>query len=195
MKLTRKKVGLGLAGALIALFLLTIGMTSGTLSGLQTEKNQDKITHDNVISLQVKRADGTVEPPIYTKNTVTNIGLNQTLDQMFGLSTQDGQNTAFDLKYLAVESAGAVAATDTSCTDVSIGGTSRGTGSVVWNGTTGCARASYTWTASATHSTIDTGCIYYNATGNTLYAGGAFSSSVNLESGDQLTLNYTICYA
>jgi hypothetical protein len=142
---------------------------------------------------EIKRKDGSHFISELKPNLITNIGLNHTIDMLAGLNTQTGQSVDFDVKYMEVESNGAVSKTDVNCAGVAIGGITRGTGSVVYNGTTGCFRVSFKWVASDVHTNITHGCVYYNATGDTLFMAGEFSPYAYLGAGDEFTYNHTLC--
>jgi len=131
-----------------------------------------------------------------THNIVTNGGQDFTQNKLF--NSGYGSNTQF-AEYIALSTDGTSPAyTDTTCpSEITTGGLERA--QATYSGGTPSsgdvtARISHTFTASASFTNVQKGCTFTLSAAGTLFAENTFAS-VNLNSGDTLTINWDYTYS
>lgn len=130
-------------------------------------------------------------PDSYCKhNTITNIGKNATRLYL----SVDGTHSAFDV--LALSNTSGVTADSYNFTTELTGGLARGAATVTNNPSTGNWSIVKTFTADATFMSVNTTGVFNDtAAGKGAMLAGGYFTAVNLNSGDTLTINYTLALA
>jgi hypothetical protein len=144
-----------------------------------------------LICAQLTKADGSVQNLGCNHNAITNLGKNFTRDAVSGL----GVAPLNGVKYLELSTdGGAPAATDTACpTPVTTGNLAIAVGTVAVIAPSGNYSVTKTWTANAAVNGITKVCLGNDTatpSTNSLFASGLLGQTVNMGSGDQLTINY-----
>lgn len=184
----RKPLTSALALLCVAIVAFSLGAYVGpaaspgagfTVAGYVTVSHYRDVDGDGVLELIFTETNS---------NLITNAGKDFIADQLG--STTPGTNGA---NYIALSSdATAPAATDTSLTgEITSGGLERAQGTYAHTAGTNTYTVTHTFTATASHTDVQKSGLFTAATGGVMMAENTFSA-VNLLSGDQLQIEWTI---
>lgn len=183
-------IGSGLTIAVLSVMLIFGSpMFNGIISNEMSVSESP--TWTGTVCPTIERLDGSIEELECTTNLLTNLGANFTAETISG---QDITGAAPGTDYaehisLTLDAGGADATWLVLPTEIAAGGLERATGTLSTNsqGNYSCWKQ---FTASATHTAVHTAGINWNVTSaaNSLVAANDLSSTVNLESGDKLTM-------
>jgi len=183
--------GLSFAILLVAsvlLFSFGVLPLNQNVNSIESNENTFWNAYDCVY---ITRVDGSIEDLGCKHNLVTTVGLNHIRNELFN-SMNSSDVTYIGLCNATAGCTGADAGDTTLDNEFASAGLERGAGTVGIGGT-GNASVWYTFTASETVSTNQTGLFNASSSG-TLIAENTFTLA-NLESGDQLTINKTVSFA
>jgi len=119
-------------------------------------------------------------------NTITNLGKNHTAKVLAGITTT---NIPVNVLALSTDTTSPTGSETTCPSEITGNGLASATGTTAMVGT-GNYSISHTWTATGTQTGISKVCV--KTAGGDLFATALLSTSVNLESGDNLTVTYYI---
>lgn len=174
----------------IAIALLALGLVANAVASLQMANKGGTPTDSfnwNGLICACKNSNGVCYEGLAgancNHNVITNVGKDAIEDRMF--------NNGTSFNYLAVGNGTVPAVADTTLNnEIATGGLSRAVGTYYSNGVGNWSLVK-TYTASATLVSVNSTAIFNLSSGGTMLAGGTFSNT-NLNSGDTLTVNYTI---
>ena len=184
---TNKRGILMMSAPAVAAVLMAAMLVGATIPNA-TDKFSESLGATGYVVISVVR-DGNEIYHYEDHNLITNAGRNF-IAQELGDSANAGTAAA---EYIAVSTnVDAPAATDTTLTgEIASGGLERAQGTFAHVADTDSWTISNTFTASAGHTAVQKAGLFTAASSGTMMAENTFSS-VNLASGDQLTITWTI---
>lgn len=175
----------------VAVLLIVASFGAGVLmkgahTPMQTMAVGETATYKAVVNIVAWHPDGTVFFNETGENLIVNTGLDFIKQQIAGTVTT---NKAI---YIALSTDGtSPSASWTSIpNEISTGGLTRAAGTYTSTGT-GAWTVSKTFTATSSFTGVQLTGLYYQSSGNTLFAAKQFSS-VNLANGDQIQITWSI---
>jgi len=180
----------------IIAIVLSVMLVFGTPMLIKNNQSfSDSPTWKATVCPTIERADGRIEKLECTTNLLVDQGKNFTAELISGLDfTSATPGTDFAKHISLSNNTGSPASSWTVLPDeITTNGLDRKTGTCAINGV-GNFSCWYQFEATGTQSGIHLAGLNWNATdgANTLVAANALSSDVNLESGDKLTINWTV---
>jgi len=180
----------------IIAIVLSVMLVFGTPMLIKNNQSfSDSPTWKATVCPTIERADGRIEKLECTTNLLVDQGKNFTAELISGLdftSATPGTDFAKHIS-LSSDSSSPNASWTVLPNEITTNGLDRHTGTCAINGV-GNFSCWYQFEATGTQSGIHLAGLNWNATdgANTLVAANALSSDVNLESGDKLTINWTV---
>ena len=197
--MVKKYAGYGIIATVLSV-MLVFGMSQGfgnKLSDYPTWTFSIREPHTWIATVcpTIERADGSIEKLECTHNLLVDQGKNFTAEVISGLDLSSATAGTDFAKHISLSS-------DTSSpsaswkvlpNEITTNGLDRHTGTCAINGV-GNFSCWYQFEATGTQSGIHLAGLNWNATdgANSLVAANILSSDVNLESGDKLTINWTV---